>query len=261
MVATYNSQISAMDTQAPVGHPYYNDSHRLFMQSMLSHRLLTEKRAQELYTRICEVTEEREIDFDEFVATINDEINEVDMVLRRSRDETNGVPVIALVNTKEDQIAQCATNYTPSEIVYFRQLLEMIVMADDETYAVATMVALRLGQKMKPPISQRDVQDLIDRLIEDGWLALSPAGSSYVMGTRSALELQSYLRDQYNDMIKMCKVCMEMVTMGERCERQDCPVRIHRHCADGLFTGNDMECPECKTGWTRLNTFGLGLPL
>lgn len=57
MVATYNSQISAMDTQAPVGHPYYNDSHRLFMQSMLSHRLLTEKRAQELYTRICEVTE------------------------------------------------------------------------------------------------------------------------------------------------------------------------------------------------------------
>ena len=57
MVATSNSQFSAMDTQAPVHHQHYNDSHRLFMQSMLSHRLLTESRAQELYTRICEVTE------------------------------------------------------------------------------------------------------------------------------------------------------------------------------------------------------------
>lgn len=57
MVATYNSQFSAMDTQAPIDNQHYNDSHRLFMQSMLSHRLLTVKRAQELYTRVCEVTE------------------------------------------------------------------------------------------------------------------------------------------------------------------------------------------------------------
>lgn len=35
----------------------YNDSHRLFMQTMLSHRKLHEEKAVDLYERTCELTE------------------------------------------------------------------------------------------------------------------------------------------------------------------------------------------------------------
>lgn len=35
----------------------YNDSHRLFLQAMLSHRLLAEDKALEIYHRVCDLTQ------------------------------------------------------------------------------------------------------------------------------------------------------------------------------------------------------------
>lgn len=39
------------------------------------------------------------VDFADFIAVINGEIAEVDMTLKRSRDERDGRPVIALVSS------------------------------------------------------------------------------------------------------------------------------------------------------------------
>ncbi|KAI9498136.1 Nse1 non-SMC component of SMC5-6 complex-domain-containing protein [Zychaea mexicana] len=253
--------ISSADETNGGHNAAYNDSHRLFMQTMLSHRVLTEEQAEVLYTKICHLVQCERSEFAEFISDINAQINDIDLSLRRSRDERDGSPLVGLVNTKEDEVAQIATKYTASEIAYFRQMLELIVMADDEKNAVGSMAALRLGQSMKPPMSQKDTQTLIDRLVEDGWICLTPDGSSYTVDTRGILELQNYLREQYGDVIQECAVCMGVITMGERCELQSCNVRIHRHCADTYFRGGQMSCPTCETGWSRANTYGLGLPL
>ncbi|KAG0171098.1 Non-structural maintenance of chromosomes element 1 [Apophysomyces sp. BC1034] len=263
-----------MDTSV---NPNYNDSHRLFLQSMLSHRIISEDQALELYDRACQLTSgnhavvfERsltslrlvpKVDFAAFLTAINRQINEIDLALRRSHDEKDGHAIIGLVNTKDDEISQVATNYTASEITYVRQLIELIVMADDDDFAVKSMVAIRLGQKMKPPISQKDTEDLLDRLVRDEWLEYVPSGA-YLMNTRTIMELQGYLREQYSDYMKECVMCLEIVTMGERCELQDCQVRMHRHCADNYFREHsNMRCLTCSTQWSRSNVFGLGLPL
>ena len=134
-------------------------------------------------------------------------------------------------------------------------------MADDEDYAVHSKAALELGPKMKPPMGKKETQDLLDRLVEDGWLFFSRQGW-YVLDMRATLELQGYLREQYGDMLKECDLCLDVITMGERCERQNCSVRIHRHCASNLASGTSITtCPTCTTPWSRANTFGLGLPL
>ena len=134
-------------------------------------------------------------------------------------------------------------------------------MADDEKFAVGSMVALRLGQQMKPPISQKDTQALIDRLVEDGWICLTPDGSSYTIDNRGLLELKGYLKEQYGDVIMDCDTCKEVIIMGERCQVQNCPARIHRHCADSQFRTGNPQCPICSSAWSRTNSFGLGLPL
>lgn len=36
---------------------HYNDSHRLFVQAMLSRRHLSEVEAEEVYQKVCDVTE------------------------------------------------------------------------------------------------------------------------------------------------------------------------------------------------------------
>ncbi|KAI7858399.1 Nse1 non-SMC component of SMC5-6 complex-domain-containing protein [Circinella umbellata] len=250
--------ISSAPNQNPTE---YGDSHRLFMQSMLSHRILPLEKAHELYFKICDLTQSERVEFDDFFNVINAEIGEIDLALRTTNDERDGSTLLGLVNAKEDEIAQIATKYTPNEITYFREMLETIITADDEKNAISSMVALRLGQKMKPQLSQKDTQALIDRFTEDGWICLTPDGSSYAIDTRSIMELNSYFREQYGDMIKECMMCYDIVTMGERCELQNCGVRMHRHCADSQFAGGNLTCPSCKTSWSRSNTFGLGLPL
>ncbi|GAB5588427.1 hypothetical protein Unana1_03327 [Umbelopsis nana] len=238
----------------------YNSSHRLFMQSMLSHRILDESRAEEIYNKVCDITDVECGDFSDFVAVINKEISDVDLALRRSVDEYNSSAIIALVNTKGDEIAQLATTYTANEIAFFKRVLELIITADDEAFALSSMVAIREGPRLKPPISQRDSEELLIRLAADKWLMKRRDGH-YVLHMRSIIELQNYLKDTFEEEVHDCLMCMEIVTVGERCSQGRCSVRLHLHCAAGYFpdagSGSEIKCPTCSTTWSRDNTFGL----
>jgi hypothetical protein len=136
----------------------------------------------------------------------------------------------------------------------------MIVNADNEDYAISATTALHLGQKVKPvKLSQKETQDVLDRLVQDEWIALGENGV-YYLDTRAISELQSYLREQYGDTIKECVICLDVITMGESCSISNCPVRLHKYCADSQFrNANNPSCPQCSTRWSRTNTFGLGL--
>ena len=37
---------------------------------------------------------------------------------------------------------------------------------------------------------------------------------------------------------------------GQRCAKDDCTVRVHKHCAKKIFkAGTQRKCPTCKTPW------------
>lgn len=123
------------------------------------------------------------------------------------------------------------------------------------------MRALRLGNQLSPvKLSGRETQDVLDQLVKDKWIALEEKGV-YYMDTRAIAELQSYLREEYADLIKECTICLDIITMGEKCTVPNCPVRIHKYCAESQF-GNTTTpvCPQCSTPWERDSLFGLGLP-
>ncbi|KAI8084789.1 Nse1 non-SMC component of SMC5-6 complex-domain-containing protein [Halteromyces radiatus] len=236
----------------------WNDSHRLFIQSMLSHHILLESKAIAIQEKVCELAEVPLTDFAAFVGLINHRINEFDFALRRSHHQHNGEPVLALINTKQDDMARMATNYDPTQIAYLRKLIEMIVMADDEEFAVRSLVAIPLGPRTATSLTSKSTEDLLDQLVKDGWIM--EMGGAYTMTTRTILELTDYLHEQYGDAIKECSLCSDLIIMGERCENGSCNVRLHHHCAQQLFVVNkqSLTCPTCSTAWSRLNTFGLG---
>ncbi|KAG1457885.1 hypothetical protein G6F46_006989 [Rhizopus delemar] len=236
---------------------HYNDSHRLFVQAMLSRRHLSEVEAEEVYQKVCDVTERESTDFAIFISQINKLLEELDYSLRRSRNERTGDNYITMINIKQDKMSEIAANYTPTELKYCRELFDAIVNADHENFAVNSMHALRLGQPLK--LSQRETQDILDRLVEDGWIAEEDKGV-YFLDTRGVAELQGYLREQYGETIKECTICLDVVTMGEYCDLGNCPVRLHKYCADNQFRDAvNPTCPQCSTTWSRANRFGLGL--
>ncbi|KAI7897821.1 Nse1 non-SMC component of SMC5-6 complex-domain-containing protein [Cokeromyces recurvatus] len=239
----------------------YNDSHRLFIQSMFSKRIITEDDALKLYDQVCELTGlPATEDYPLFISSLNEELAELDYSLRISHDERDGIAYLTLVNVKQDPVTELATTFTPIEISYIRELFEKIITADNENFALSTRAAINLGHSVESRLTLKDTQDILDRLVQDRWIAMEEKGV-YYLDTRAIAELQSYFREQYSDIVKECTTCLDFITMGERCEVEECPVRLHKYCADKLFANkNNPCCPQCSTRWNRSNTFGLGLP-
>jgi predicted nucleic acid-binding Zn-ribbon protein len=120
------------------------------------------------------------------------------------------------------------------------------------------MQAIHLGQTLKSKLTSKETQDLLERLVEDKWISQESKGV-YYLDTRAIAELQEYFRELYEDKIKECTICLDVVTMGEACKH--CTVRLHKYCANRRFNNDEaLTCPQCSRPWDRSHTFGLGLP-
>ncbi|CAO3597110.1 unnamed protein product [Absidia cylindrospora] len=122
------------------------------------------------------------------------------------------------------------------------------------------MTAISLGQHMEPAMPTKATEEFLEQLVKDQWLV--ERSGSYTLSPRCLMELSGYLHEQFQGVIKECHMCSELVTVGERCESQPCNVRIHKHCAEQLFVTNrqSLNCPSCRTTWSRTSTFGLSPP-
>ncbi|CAB4423032.1 unnamed protein product [Rhizophagus irregularis] len=200
----------------------YTDAHRLFLQASLSERFFTEATAIEIYRKAYEATAVQDQEtFTEFMTTLNAKLNSIDLEFRKSHNEEDGSAVWALVNTNGDEIAKMATEYTPIEISFFRRLIELIVTADDESFSVSSITALKEVVKLKTSISKSNGEILLQRFVDDKWLSRS-RGGRYSLSLRSILELQYYLKKEFEDYLSECILCYDIVTKGQRCEMAQC---------------------------------------
>lgn len=226
---------------------------------------MTEAVAVDLYSQVCNLTGARfnQGDFSDFVVQLNDGLNSVELEFRRSQDEISGSPVIVLTNTNGHKIARVATGYNPTELEYFKHLLDVIVTADDETYCVSSTAALHEAGKLKNQedkvitMTKREAEALLDRFVADKWFIRSAAGA-YSLSMRALLELQTYLREEFGDLIQECTLCMEIITKGQRCTVAACSSRLHHHCAATYFRSMaNPVCPTCHGAWSGETLIGL----
>ncbi|KAF9100079.1 hypothetical protein BGX27_000488 [Mortierella sp. AM989] len=236
----------------------FTNLHRLFLQAAISRRLMTEATALDVYSQRFDAE-----NFSDFITQLNEGLNNVELEFRQAQDEMTGATVMALTNTNGQKIAQVATGYTPTELEYFKHLLDSIVMADDEMYCISSTAALheagRLKNKENKPLSltKREAETLLDRFVADKWFVRSRAGA-YSLSMRTLLELQTYLKETYGDQIQECTLCMEIITKGQRCSVAACSSRMHHHCASKYFENrNNPKCTTCHTAWSGKVLIGL----
>lgn len=144
-------------------------------------------------------------DWDAFVASINDSLNSLDLEFRQVIDEWTGEEMYALVgvrfgplislahgwqvNTRGDEIAQMATDYTPTEIAYFKSIVsdrvtqssvlhnvyqvEQIMLAPHECYSISSLAALREVNSLKTNMTKAQAEAVLSSLVAKGWLLKS----------------------------------------------------------------------------------------
>ncbi|KAJ7156036.1 Nse1 non-SMC component of SMC5-6 complex-domain-containing protein [Mycena crocata] len=237
-----------------------NDVQRLFLQAVLSRGFLSAKLAQTLWAQSKEAVTAvddnlvfphsgERAEWDAFVAQVNEALNPLDLEFRHSQDEINGHEMYAIVNCKDDAIAQMATDYTPGEIAFFKAMVEQIMLAPRGSFSISSLAALREISALKPKsnMSKTQAEIVLASFVAKGWLLKSKRGR-YSLSTRALLELQTYLKSTYPDEILECVICLELLTKGVACPTANCQVRMHYHCFKKWMSRHHA-CTTCNNNW------------
>ncbi|KAI0763675.1 Nse1 non-SMC component of SMC5-6 complex-domain-containing protein [Irpex lacteus] len=231
---------------------------RLFLQGTMSRRMMTEKAARKLWQKCIDAVnsldesldipynEDRKY-WDEWVNKVTEALNPLDLEFAHVHDEFSGEHVYGIVNRNGDEIAQLATEYTAVEIKYFKALIDQIMLAPNESYCVSSLVALREVKFVDKTISKTHAEKLLNSFVARGWLVRSKKGR-YSLSTRTTLELQNYLKANFEDSVHECTICFEMVTRGFACTVPNCQTRLHAKCYT-TYRKTRTACPTCKSPW------------
>ncbi|KAG6890468.1 hypothetical protein C0992_001515 [Termitomyces sp. T32_za158] len=237
-----------------------DDVPRVFLQAILSRAIVSEKLAQALWAKSIDTVNaanpELELRlpadrgaWDEFVTKINQSLDGLDLEFRHLHDENYGTQMYALVNRKGDEIAQMATEYTAAEIAFFKAIIELIMLAPRHSFSVSSTVALREVSAIKPKINmtKSQAEAVLGSFVAKGWLVKSKRGR-YSLSTRSLLELSPYLKTTYPEELIECTICLEIITRGVACPRDNCKTYMHYHCFTN-FRRRQSSCPTCRIDW------------
>ncbi|KAI0724080.1 Nse1 non-SMC component of SMC5-6 complex-domain-containing protein [Fomitopsis betulina] len=234
-----------------------HDVQHLFLQAALSRRIMTREVALKLWEKCVDAVKAAndalEIEFtgdrnswDEFVSSINDALNPMNLEFAHMSDEITGKEMCALVNRKGDEVAQLATDYSALEITYFKAVLHQIATAPNEAFCISSMAALRETNNLNMTKSQAEV--VLSSFVAKGWLVKSRRGR-YSFSLRSLLELLPYLKSTYPNNLLECTICMEVVTRGISCYTNNCHTNLHAHCFE-KYRRRSQNCPTCQANWS-----------
>ncbi|ESO87581.1 hypothetical protein LOTGIDRAFT_127737 [Lottia gigantea] len=229
-----------------------NSSHRRFLQSFMSRSVLDAKDVKHLYKNECEVyssvEEESRRNFTEFVITVNNSIKPFHMEIKKGFSEEDGTNYYCLVSTSDTGITKLASEYTPTELEYYKKLIETIV--ETEEGYIGSMEALNLVEHLTKTkkMTKTDAENLLQRLQESKWVTVKNGEIS--LSTRTILELEMYIKDTYPEITKLCEICKKLCIKGQSCD--DCGVKLHIRCATNIFSKQTQrKCPgqNCNAAW------------
>lgn len=226
----------------------FTDTHRLFLQGMLSRGAITEEAAKDLYQQAAEASSSDGIqDFSAVVSSLNKSLKPLGMELANVRMESSGEKWVGVTNRAQDAASKIATTYTLAELEFFRKATEYLVLEGEGS--VDSMTLLHMAATLERKLSQKAAQEFLETLVLDKWLHESEG--VYSPGPRFLLELRPFLKEMFGEGdITDCASCKDPVVRGQLCGKFGCSVKLHPYCAARLASGRDvLKCPQCAQPW------------
>ncbi|KAE8218931.1 hypothetical protein CF319_g7280 [Tilletia indica] len=235
----------------------------MWLQAVMSRRLVTDKESRAIYNSACKLVGLPTENYRDDLSMIVEALSNIGLELRQMQDEVDGRTMVGVVNAKGDALAQLGTGYTPAELVYIKALIEAIYTAPRSSYSVSSLEALALESDNS--LTKKAREEVLANLVRHDWLRKSKSGR-YALGVRAIMELQTYLKHEYEDNALQCFICNDIITMGNVCATDtpelSCSVQVHLHCEPRLKAKASTarlagKCPECKQDWA---PWPFGLP-
>ncbi|XP_037792835.1 non-structural maintenance of chromosomes element 1 homolog isoform X2 [Penaeus monodon] len=148
----------------------YTNAHRLFLQILTSRRYLLGHEVQSTYKKCCAKFHVTADNLLEFVKEINEELGQINLVIRKSiqEDYESDSQCFVLVNIFDSDVTRMNSTFTSQELALFRKVIEAIVQSEDGSILITEAINMAFNLKQKMKIGESEA--LIDRLVQDGWL-------------------------------------------------------------------------------------------
>ncbi|XP_037111622.1 non-structural maintenance of chromosomes element 1 homolog isoform X1 [Syngnathus acus] len=225
-----------------------DDSHRRFLQTLMRIGIVDEANAKQLLHHCCSTqnTSYAPDQLDNYIDTINSNLEPMFMQIRKGMCEESGVQHYALVNMIETDATTMTTDYADHELEIFRKVMDLIV--DSETGRVYSTEILNCAKSLTKKTKKRDTEELLNRLVQDNWLI--EKNGEYCLSTRCIIEMEQYIRTMYQDQVKVCRICRNIAFQSQICENPTCGIKIHNPCVARFFRGaTEPRCPACNDVW------------
>nr|XP_033770821.1 non-structural maintenance of chromosomes element 1 homolog isoform X2 [Geotrypetes seraphini] len=224
------------------------DSHRRFLQVLMSHGILEGSAVRALHRHCCE---EHKVHYshdklDDFVSVINVQLQSLFMQIRKGVSEDDGRQYYALVNLAETEITKMASDYAENELELFRKTMDLIIQSDNG-FASSTSILNLSDQLQSKKMKKKEAEQVLQNFVQDKWL--SEKDGEYTLSTRCIMEMENYICNTYQDMVNKCNLCGTLTIQGQVCDT--CGIQIHLPCVARYFKGHtEPHCPNCNDFWS-----------
>ncbi|KAK3512093.1 hypothetical protein QTP70_030355, partial [Hemibagrus guttatus] len=227
------------------------DSHKRFLQTMMRNGIISSVQAKALYCHCCETHGAHYLPdkLEEFIDVINTNLQPMFMHIRKGTSEEDGAQHYALVrktfnwvNMAETDITRMSSDYADNELELFRKTtLRTVSSLPPDLLNCADRLQTK---KMK----KKETEHVLNKFVQDKWL--NEKQGEYTLSTRCIIEMEQYIRRVYQDLVRLCYVCHNIVLQGQICENPDCGIKMHYYCVARYFKGRiDPHCPSCSKFW------------
>jgi hypothetical protein len=236
----------------------YGNPHRLFLQCILSRKILSEEHLEELKSKCFQAfSEEEEEETQRFLAKLGDKLDPLGLEIKKGFSNKDGQVFYVLINIISDNFSKLSTFYSTTELSFLKGIIELIMK--EKSFEISSIKAIQHGrslyqEKKGGALGTKDCEDLLERFVDDSWLGKNSEGKIF-LELRLLLELEQYLLEKYPDDLILCCYCRKIATVYEKCHGANCPTYFHVYCVKNILVKKESvaKCPVCTFTWNISN--------
>ncbi|KAG8196667.1 hypothetical protein JTE90_006577 [Oedothorax gibbosus] len=222
--------------------------HQMFLQAFMWKKVCDSEEVRMLHTKCHDSVNVPEGDLKIFIEKINCALQPLSMNIKKGIDELTAKQCYVLVNIADTPISRLSSEYESLDLELFKKIVSSIVESEEGKISSTTVLnfADDINKTLTKKVSRRDVNDILKKFIESGWLCEQ---RGYVFfSTRAIFELQHFFKENFPNSITTCVWCKNIVFQGASCI--SCGKKVHIYCREHYVerTGNRL-CHACNSNF------------
>lgn len=212
----------------------YTDQHRIVLQTIMHKGALNENNAKALIMKLFGHHNIKQI-----INEINVQLQPLYMIIKCTNCEVTGELYWVFTNIVQDKIASFNPEFNQDQLALLRNIYSEIITCNDN--CVSSTWCLNLCPSPNLKLTKADADHFLHEMIDRKWLCCK--SGKYYIGVRSIVELHQYFKDTYENNLRACTLCNQLLFYGKKCDR--CNATTHIYCLNDYTKNGGLGCPSC----------------